>query len=103
MAQYFKLTKKISAGAQYLVTQLGYDARKFHEVLQFLKTNNLDIPVLGNIFAEDVGFFEVHLLSPCLRKCALRDKRGGAWIRCRLVRDTHRLYQCQLIEGRRGM
>ena len=34
--QYFKLKKKIAAGARFVVTQLGYDARKFHEVLLFI-------------------------------------------------------------------
>jgi len=53
--QYYKLKKKIDNGAQYIVTQLGYDARKFHEVLQFLKVNNIDIPVIGNIYVLPFG------------------------------------------------
>ena len=32
MPQYFKLLRKIRAGAQWVVPQLGYDMRKFHEV-----------------------------------------------------------------------
>jgi len=39
MGQYDKLKKKIAAGAQFIVTQLGYDARKFHEALLFMKQN----------------------------------------------------------------
>ncbi|RMG88489.1 MAG: methylenetetrahydrofolate reductase, partial [Candidatus Dadabacteria bacterium] len=31
MGQYYKLKKKLESGAQFIVTQLGYDARKFHE------------------------------------------------------------------------
>lgn len=50
MAQYFKLRKKIAAGAQFVVTQLGYDARKFHEALQFLRLNGLNVPLVGNIY-----------------------------------------------------
>jgi len=55
MIQYAKLKKKISSGAQFIVTQLGYDARKFHELLQFLKINNIDIPVVGNIYVLPFG------------------------------------------------
>ncbi len=35
--QYFKLKKKIAAGARFVVTQLGYDARKFHELTLFMR------------------------------------------------------------------
>lgn len=55
MVQYFKMKKKIESGAQFIVTQLGFDARKFHEVLQFLKINNIDIPVIGNIYLLPFG------------------------------------------------
>ncbi|MCE5264017.1 MAG: methylenetetrahydrofolate reductase C-terminal domain-containing protein [Deltaproteobacteria bacterium] len=55
MVQYFKLRKKISAGARFIVTQLGYDARKFHEVLQFMRQNGLDVPLVGNIYVLTFG------------------------------------------------
>lgn len=55
MSQYFKLRKKIESGAQFIVTQLGYDARKFHEVLQFMKIHEYDIPVVGNIYVLTYG------------------------------------------------
>ncbi|MDA8229539.1 MAG: methylenetetrahydrofolate reductase C-terminal domain-containing protein [Desulfitobacterium hafniense] len=50
MIQYFKLKKKVASGAQFIVTQLGYDVRKFHEVLLFMKLNNLNVPIIGNIY-----------------------------------------------------
>jgi methylenetetrahydrofolate reductase (NADH) len=50
MVQYYKLTKKIDAGAQFIVTQLGYDVRKFHEVFLFMKQNGFKIPLVGNIY-----------------------------------------------------
>lgn len=50
MVQYFKLKKKVKAGAQFIITQLGYDARKFHEVIQFVRQQGWDIPVIGNIY-----------------------------------------------------
>ena len=55
MAQYYKLKKKVEAGAQFIVTQLGYDARKFHEVLLFMKHSNLHIPLVGNIYVLTYG------------------------------------------------
>ena len=55
MVQYFKLRKKIGAGAQFVVTQLGYDARKFHEALQFMRLSGLDVPIVGNIYVLPFG------------------------------------------------
>jgi methylenetetrahydrofolate reductase (NADPH) len=55
MGQYFKLKKKIESGAKFIITQLGYDARKFHEVMQWLKISGYDIPVLANIYVLPYG------------------------------------------------
>ncbi|MEQ8164184.1 MAG: methylenetetrahydrofolate reductase, partial [Smithellaceae bacterium] len=55
MAQYYKLKKKIEAGAQFIVTQLGYDARKFHETLLFMKENGFNVPLIGNIYVLPYG------------------------------------------------
>ncbi|MDW7674128.1 MAG: methylenetetrahydrofolate reductase, partial [Bacillota bacterium] len=55
MAQYYKLKKKVDAGAQFIVTQLGYDMRKFHEVMTFMKLNNLNVPLVGNIYILPYG------------------------------------------------
>lgn len=55
MVQYYKLKKKIEAGAQFIVTQLGYDARKFHEVLLFMQQNRFNIPLIGNIYILPYG------------------------------------------------
>jgi methylenetetrahydrofolate reductase (NADPH) len=55
MGQYYKLQKKIGAGAKFLVTQVGYDARKFHELLQWLKINDYHMPVMANIYILPYG------------------------------------------------
>lgn len=55
MTQYYKLQKKIDQGAGFIVTQLGYDARKFHEVLQFIRNYKADVPVIGNIYILPYG------------------------------------------------
>ena len=52
--QYTKLQRKIQAGADYIITQLGYDVRKFHEVLLYLEQNNTSIPILGNVFIPNL-------------------------------------------------
>jgi methylenetetrahydrofolate reductase (NADPH) len=50
MGQYFKLKKKISAGADFIISQVGYDARKWHENKLWLQTHELKVPVLANIY-----------------------------------------------------
>jgi len=59
MGQYYKLQKKIEAGAKFLITQLGYDARKYHELLTWLKVNGYDIPVMYNIYVLPYGAAKV--------------------------------------------
>ncbi|MBN1908948.1 MAG: methylenetetrahydrofolate reductase C-terminal domain-containing protein [Pirellulales bacterium] len=49
--QYFKLQRKIEVGAQWVIPQLGYDMRKFHEVKLFLESRGLGhVPVIGNVY-----------------------------------------------------
>jgi methylenetetrahydrofolate reductase (NADPH) len=50
MQQYYKMAKKIAAGARGLITQLGYDWRKSLELMRYLQENHSDIPVLGNVY-----------------------------------------------------
>ena len=57
--QYQKLRGKIAAGADYAITQLGYDARKFHELLLFLRQAGLAIPILGNVFVPNPPVIEM--------------------------------------------
>lgn len=56
MGQYMKLRKKLEAGAQFIVTQLGYDARKFHEALLMVRHLGYShIPVVANIYVLTPG------------------------------------------------
>jgi methylenetetrahydrofolate reductase (NADPH) len=48
--QYLKLEKKIAAGADFIITQLGYDTRKFRELKRYLDERGLKTPVLGNVY-----------------------------------------------------
>jgi methylenetetrahydrofolate reductase (NADPH) len=45
-----KLEKKIAAGANYAITQLGYDAKKFGELKRYLDERELRVPLLGNVY-----------------------------------------------------
>jgi len=53
--QYAKLRMKIEAGAKFIIPQLGYDMRKSHELITWLNENNLDVPVIGNIYRLTAG------------------------------------------------
>ena len=48
--QYFKMLRKIRAGAQWVIPQLGYDMRKFHEVKLFLDSRAYQVPLIGNVY-----------------------------------------------------
>jgi methylenetetrahydrofolate reductase (NADPH) len=48
--QYAKLCRKISAGAHFVITQLGYDARKFQELLQVQRDFGITVPTLASVY-----------------------------------------------------
>lgn len=73
MVQYYKLKKKVASGAQFIVPQLGFDARKFHELIQFMKLNNLDVPVVGNIYILPYGAARI-MNQNQLPGCVVTDK-----------------------------
>ncbi|MDD3269696.1 MAG: methylenetetrahydrofolate reductase C-terminal domain-containing protein, partial [Syntrophomonadaceae bacterium] len=73
MVQYYKLKKKITQGAGFIVTQLGFDARKFHEVLQIIKGYNPNIAVIGNVFLLPFGAAKI-MNSNQLPGCVVTDK-----------------------------
>jgi 5,10-methylenetetrahydrofolate reductase len=50
MQQYYKMEKKIAYGAKFLITQVGWDWKKSQELMQYLKENSIDTPVLGNVY-----------------------------------------------------
>lgn len=50
LLQYAKLEMKVAAGANFIVTQLGYDMKKYQELLLFCKEKEISLPVLANVF-----------------------------------------------------
>lgn len=55
MAQFFKLERKIAAGADFIIPQLGYDMRRFFEILRYMAARNIKVPVIGNVYVLSHG------------------------------------------------
>ncbi len=68
--QYLKLEKKIAAGADYAVTQLGYDVKKFRELKRYLDDRHLRTPVLGNVY----------VLGPKAAEKMNKGEPPGCWV-----------------------
>lgn len=69
MPQYFKLARKVRSGAQWVIPQLGYDMRKFHEVKLFLEWANLQRPIVGNVYVLNktvAGMFNANKIAGCV-------------------------------------
>jgi methylenetetrahydrofolate reductase (NADPH) len=73
LPQYFKLVRKIAAGAQWVVPQLGYDMRKFHEIKLFLDARGITVPVIGNVYLLTKGVAKL-FNSGKLAGCVVSDK-----------------------------
>jgi len=75
--QYEKLKMKIRAGTQFIIPQLGYDLRKFHELLLFMKEQNFSQPLIGNIYKLSrpvARVFNKGLIPGCVLSDALLEK-----------------------------
>ncbi len=68
--QYLKLEKKIAAGANWAITQLGFDARKYAELKRYLDERNLRIPILGSAY----------VLPPKQAEGMAKGKPPGCWV-----------------------
>jgi methylenetetrahydrofolate reductase (NADPH) len=74
MGQYYKLRKKLTAGARFVVSQLGFDARKIHELLQVVKLLGFgNIHVVGNVYLLPLGAAKL-MNSNGLPGCVVSDK-----------------------------
>jgi methylenetetrahydrofolate reductase (NADPH) len=51
MMQFYKLQLKIATGAQFIITQLGFNLRKLYELKQYMQREGMGhIPVLANVY-----------------------------------------------------
>ena len=69
-AQYGKLDKKLAAGASFVITQLGYDVKKFKELITHLDQKGLNPPVMGSVY----------LLSPRSARAMNKGRVPGAHV-----------------------
>lgn len=49
MGQYLKLGKKVAAGADLVVTQLGWDVRKYEEAMYWVNSRGYKVPIVANL------------------------------------------------------
>ncbi len=49
--QYLKLRKKVECGAEYIINQVGFDARKMHELRLYMDDHGMKhVPLIGNVY-----------------------------------------------------
>lgn len=77
MTQFFKLEKKATAGAHFIIPQLGYDVRKFAEVLKYMRLRGINLPILGNVYVINkmvAGAMNKGLIPGCVVTDELKRK-----------------------------
>ncbi len=65
MAQYLKLGKKVGAGADCIITQIGFDMPKYEEALQWIETRGYRLPLMANVLpmsAQRARYIRSHQL-----------------------------------------
>ncbi|MBQ6586150.1 MAG: methylenetetrahydrofolate reductase C-terminal domain-containing protein [Coriobacteriales bacterium] len=55
LTQFYKLKKKVFAGARFIVSQVGYDARKLQEMLWLMGDAGIDVPLIANVYILSAG------------------------------------------------
>jgi methylenetetrahydrofolate reductase (NADPH) len=68
--QYLKLEKKIAAGADYAITQLGFDSRKYRELKRYMDERGLKTPIFGNVY----------ILPPKAAEKMSKGEPPGCWV-----------------------
>lgn len=60
MMQIYKLRLKIWVGAQFIITQVGFDLRKLYELKQFMAREGIGhVPVLANVYVPTAKIAEM--------------------------------------------
>ncbi len=70
IGQYNKLILKLNQGARFIITQMGFDARKFHECLMFLRQSEFsETPLIGTVFVPTIKLARIiykNLIPGCI-------------------------------------
>ncbi len=93
LCQYYKMEKKIRAGAAFFIIQVGYDARKWSELLMYARLNHIPKPLIANIYLLTGGVARVfhdgriagcvvtpELLALAQKQAAASDKGKGFFL-----------------------
>ncbi len=59
MPQYFKLEKKVRAGAEFVINQLGWNARKDDELIRWVRGRELPVQMIANVYLLTRGVARV--------------------------------------------
>ncbi len=93
--QYVKLLTKIRCGAQFVISQLGYDMKKYEELLRLLREQQLSIPIIANVFVPSLQVARIMnkgrvpgvILPDSLLQCMEEEAKGeGRGEEARLLR-----------------
>jgi len=58
--QYRKLEKKVECGAQFIINQIGFDARKISELRLYMDTHGMrTTPLIGNVYVLNAKVAEI--------------------------------------------
>jgi methylenetetrahydrofolate reductase (NADPH) len=69
MPQYFKLARKIESGANFIINQIGYNARKDDELLRYMALKGWTVPVVANVYVlsvEAARYFHAGRIPGCV-------------------------------------
>ena len=100
--EYLKLALKVRAGADFVIPQLGYDARAWDELLRWMRRAGLRVPVLATLRSVRTvaRLFNANRIPGCVvseellavaeREAAAGDKGGTCWSSRATGRDRAR-------------
>lgn len=81
MMQLYKLELKLSVGARFLITQLGYNLRKLYELRQYLCNLGMNhVPIVANVYILTPGVAGM-IAQGKLPGCHLTEKQRGEFER----------------------
>ena len=83
--QYVKLLTKIHCGAQFVISQLGFDMKKYKELLRLIRDQHLSIPLIANVFVPTLSVAKIMnsgrvpgvILPDKLLQCMQEEAKGA--------------------------